>query len=177
MLCKSLFYYVLYVQLITQTILPLLNCWGAKMINANEKFNNRHCWIQGEFCHTLHFSSIFYCKKVQRRVKMFYYSPIYTNSFSSTLQEYWYPEFKETNPYNLQILLSYWTRLQSSELSWKWPSWEIDYKKEWEEFSHKKGQQLCIRAHITLFPLCTPCILTSCREVIHRETVGWYISF
>lgn len=49
----------------------------------------------------------FYCGKVQRRVKMFYYSPIHTNSFSSTLQEYWYPEFKETNPYNLQILHSH----------------------------------------------------------------------
>lgn len=50
----------------------------------------------------------FYHGKVQRRVKMFCYSPIHTNSFlSSMLQEYWYSEFKETNPYNLQILLSY----------------------------------------------------------------------
>lgn len=44
MLCKSLFcrelyMHILYVQWITQTILPLLNCSGEKMINVNEKLN------------------------------------------------------------------------------------------------------------------------------------------
>lgn len=48
------------------------------MINVNEKFNNRHYWIQWESCHTLHldqdFSSTLYHGHRQGRVKMLRYS-------------------------------------------------------------------------------------------------------
>lgn len=66
------------------------------------------------------------------------------SSFPSVMHGYWHPEFKEINPYNLQI---------HSELSWgkkkkktgKWPNWEIDYNKNegrGEIFWKKKGSSM-----------------------------------